>query len=75
MGAITRRSLTVGVLVRDGKRLRPGQVVADFRGEQLVLKSWDARKNRIYVAEWPERPDSYLREFYPSVINASFKEG
>lgn len=58
-----------------GRELIAGQTVTTFRGEQGKLISWteprDRSTGRVTVAMYP---DGWHREYYPSVIGASFIE-
>lgn len=52
-----------------GAELKAGDAVTTFRGVAGILSSYDASRNRVYVAV---QPDGWHMEFYPSVIDARF---
>lgn len=54
-----------------GVEIQIGDWVRTFRGADALVRSFNADRNRVTVAVAPK---GWILEFYPSVIDAEFKE-
>lgn len=59
-------------LMKEGKELKVGAIVTDFRGEEMVVAGFSAPKTAASTGriDLNSRDGAYLGQFYPSVVNA-----
>lgn len=61
--------MTTYVAIVDGKELKEGDKVKDFRGDEVTFLSVTRQGARVYVNDGRMK-----REFFPSVIRASIEK-
>lgn len=63
--------MSIWLVKKNGDKVKPGDVITDFRGNDWGFLSLTSANTKVYAEKLTDR--SWKQEFYPSVFNCDVK--